>query len=228
MAKTKTDDERRFYLQLASKENYSARELERQLDSCYYERLAPSDGKAPSGFDSAELANRNNLIRDSYMLEFLNLQNPYKEYDMKRAILENMKNFILEFGRDFVFMGEEYPVQVGKHDFYIDLLFYHRGLQCLVAFELKIDEFKAEYIRKMGLYLEALNRDAKKPNENPSAGIILCKGKDKDVVEYTMSQSLSQTKIAEYHTQLINKSILQKKLDELHDITEDSISSDLK
>ena len=116
-----------------------------------------------------------------------------------------MKDFILEIGKDFTYVGEEYRVQVGNEDFYIDLLFYNRALSCLVAFELKIDKFKPEYISKMDFYLEALDRDVKKPHENPSVGMILCKNADTDVVEYSLSRSLSQAMIAEYKTKLIDK-----------------------
>lgn len=221
MSKTKTDEEKVFYLKLASKEKYKARELERQIDSGYYERLLLSDGKAPSAIDRTETTG---MIRDMYMLEFLNLPEPYKEYDLQQAILKNMKKFLLEFGRDFIFMGEEYHLQVGKHDYFVDLLFYHRELQCLVAIDLKIDDFKPEYLGKMEFYLEALDRDIKKPHENPSVGIILCKSKDEDVVEYALSRNMSSTMISEYRTKLISKEILQKKLEELYDAVEDQNS----
>lgn len=222
--KTKTPEERRFYLELAVKEQYSARELERQLDSCYYERLKLSDGNAPSGLP-ARIKDAG-IIRDNYMLEFLNLPESYLERDLQKAILDNLKQFILEFGCDFIFMGEEYHVQVGNHDFYIDLLFYHRGLQCLVAFELKIDEFKPEYLGKMNFYLEALDRDVKKPNENPSVGIILCKDKDNKVVEYAMNKDLSATLVAKYETELIDKNVLQAKLDELYALAEEDVEDE--
>ncbi len=222
MSKTKTDEERAFYLKLASKEKYKARELERQIDSGYYERLLLSDGKAPSGIDHTE---NTGMIRDLYMLEFLNLPEPYKEFDLKQAILKNMKQFLLEFGRDFIFMGEEYHLQVGKNDYFVDLLFYHRELQCLVAIDLKIDDFKPEYLGKMEFYLEALDRDIRKPHENPSVGIILCKSKDEDVVEYALSRNMSSTMISEYRTKLISKEILQKKLEELYDAADESQNS---
>ena len=122
----------------------------------------------------------------------------YKEYDLKKAILKNMKKFLLEFGREFIFIDEEYHVQVGNNDYYVDLLFYHRELQCLVVINLKIDDFKPEYMGKMDFYLEALDRDIKKPHENPSVGMIFCENVDTDVVEYSLSRSLSQTMIAEY------------------------------
>ena len=139
----------------------------------------------------------------------------YSEMDLQKAIVQNLKNFILEFGKDFSFLGKEYRVQVGGNDYYIDLLFYHRELKCLVAIELKIDDFKPEYIGKMNFYLEALDRDVRKKDENPSVGLILCKSKDDEVVEYTLSRNLSPTKIAEYQTKLIDKDILKGKLHEL-------------
>jgi len=116
---------------------------------------------------------------------------------------------------DFLFIGEEYRLQVGNSDFFLDLLFYHRGLQCLIAFELKADTFKPEHLGQLNFYLEALDRDVKKPNENPSIGILLCKGKDREVVEYALNRSLSTTLVSEYKTQLPNKKLLQKKLHEL-------------
>lgn len=218
MSKTKSDEEKLFYLKLASKERYKARELERQIDSGYYERLMLSDGKAPS---AVSLAAKTGTIRDMYMLEFLELPEPYKEYDLQKAILDNMKKFLLEFGRDFIFMGEEYRLQVGKNDYFADLLFFHRELQCLVAIDLKITDFKPEYLGKMEFYLEALDRDVKKPKENPSVGIILCKSKDEDVVEYALSRNMTSTMVSEYKTKLISKEILQKKLEELADSVEE-------
>ena len=220
--KTKSDAERLFYLKLASREKYKAKELERQIDSGYYERLMLSDGKAPSAISQAAPAN---IIRDMYMLEFLDLPEPYREYDLKKAILKNMKKFLLEIGRDFIFMGEEYHLQVGKNDYYTDLIFFHRELQCLVAIELKIDDFKPEYLGKMQFYLEALDRDVKKPHENPSVGIILCKSKDEDVVEYALSRNMSPTMISEYRTKLISKEILQKKLEELTEMVDEDKNS---
>lgn len=218
VSKTKSYEEKEFYLKLAAKEKYKARELERQIDSGYYERALLSNGKAPSGIQKK---NMRGVFRDMYMLEFLTLPEPYREYDLQKAILKNMKKFLLEFGRDFLFIDEEYHVQVGNNDYYVDLLFYHRELQCLVAIDLKIDDFKPEYLGKMDFYLEALDRDVKKSHENPSVGIILCKNADTDVVEYALSRSLSQAMIAEYKTKLIDKKVLQKKLDELYSIAEE-------
>lgn len=158
---------------------------------------------------------RENPFLDSYVIEFLDLPSNFKEPDLRRCLIKNMKDFILEVGRDFTFIDEEFRVQVGGEDYKIDLLFFHRGLQCLVAFELKIGKFKPEYISKMDFYLEALDRWKKKENENPSVGMILCASKDDEVVEYAMSRTLSPMMVAEYQLQLPDKSMLQKKLQEL-------------
>ena len=155
MSKAKTVEEREFYVKLCIKEAYSSRELERQINSGYYERYLLSNEKIVP--ESVKQWDKNPFL-DSYIIEFLNLPEHFKETDLRKSIIENMKNFILEVGRDFTFVDEEYRVQVGGEDFYIDLLFFHRGLQCLVAFELKLGKFKPEYISKMDFYLEALDR----------------------------------------------------------------------
>lgn len=157
---------------------------------------------------------------DSYIIEFLDLPQNYKEADFRKSLIQNMRAFILEVGKDFTFIDEEYKVQVGGEDYRIDLLFFHRGLQCLVAFELKIGKFKPEYISKMDFYLEALDRQKRKENENPSVGMILCASKDDEVVEYAMSRTMSPMLVSEYQLQLPDKNILQKKLQELVSITE--------
>lgn len=212
---TKTIEEKEFYISLCVKEKYSKRELERQLDSGYYYRYMLSAQTQPP---MLKLHNQPSRFMDSYVLEFLDLPDKFSENDLKRAIVENLKDFILEIGKDFTFIGEEYRVQVGNSDFYIDLLFYHRGLSCLVAFELKIGKFQPEYIGKMNFYLEALDRDHRKPNENPSIGVILCTSKEDDVVEYAMSRSLSPTMVSEYALKLIDKKLLEQKLREFKEL----------
>lgn len=212
MSKAKTMEERHFYISLCIKEAYSSRELERQIDSGYYERYMLSKEKLlPEQIKGL----KENPFLDSYVIEFLDLPKNFKEADLRKGLIQNMKEFILEVGKDFTFIDEEYRVQVGGEDFRIDLLFFHRGLQCLVAFELKIGKFKPEYISKMDFYLEALDRQKKKENENPSVGMILCASKDDEVVEYAMSRTLSPMMVAEYKLQLPDKAVLQKKLQEL-------------
>ena len=215
MSKSKTKEERDFYVALAAKEHYSSRELERQLDSAYYERYMLSSGKQP-----LELVPQNvrNSILDTYVLEFLDLPEQYSERNFRKAIIENLKQFILEFGKDFTFIGEEYRVQVGGQDFFIDLLFYNRALSCLVPIELKIGKFKPEHIGQINFYLEALDRDVKKPNENPSVGLILCASKDDAVVEYALSRSMSPTLVSDYTLCLPDKKILKDKLQELAEL----------
>ena len=217
ISKAKTEEERHFYLMLCMRENYTARELQRQIDSAYYERYMLSKDKI-----SPEIVkgNTNTPFLDTYVLDFLSLPQNYKERDLKRAILSNLKDFILEVGKDFTFVDEEYKVEVGNRDFFIDLLFYHRGLCCLVAFELKIGQFEPEYISKMDFYLEALDRQSRKKNENPSVGVILCASKDDEVVEYALSRSLSPTMVSDYTLQLPDKKILRRKLRELSEIAE--------
>ena len=213
MSACKSMEERIFYMNMCIKEKYSARELARQIDSGYYERYMLSQKPLTPAIDESKQAT-GNIFLDNYVLDFLNLPAEVSEHDLQKSIIQNLKDFILEIGRDFTFIGEEYRVQVGNHDYYIDLLFYHRGLSCLVAFELKIGEFKPEYVGKINLYLEALDREVKKKNENPSVGVILCASKDDEVVEFALSRSLSPTMVSEYNLKLIDKKLLQRKLKE--------------
>jgi predicted nuclease of restriction endonuclease-like (RecB) superfamily len=215
-SRCKTIEEMEFYLKIVKQENYSKRELDRQISASFFERTMIGNSKlSPAVRESNK--NLSNAFKDSYVFEFLNLPDPHSESDLQRGLVRQMKNFILELGKDFLFIGEEYKLQVGNSDFYIDLLFYHRGLQCLVAFELKADKFKPDHLGQLNFYLEALDRDVKKPNENPSIGVLLCKDKDSEVVEYALSRSLSPTMVSEYKTQLPDKKLLIQKLHELFD-----------
>lgn len=213
MSACKSMDERIFYMNMCIKERLSKRELERQIDSGYYERYMLSQKPLTPAIEESRRAT-GNVFLDNYVLDFLDVPKTVSECDLQKSIIRNLKDFILEIGKDFTFIGEEYRVQVGKHDYYIDLLFYHRGLSCLVAFELKFGEFKPEYVGKINLYLEALDREVKKENENPSVGVILCASKDDEVVEFALSRSLSPTMVSEYNLKLIDKKLLQKKLKE--------------
>ena len=220
LSSTNTIEEKEFYMRLCIKHNYSYRELNRQISSGYYERYFLSNGFALESLTPAvdEDDIPKTKILDNYSLEFLDLPNAYSEKDLRKSIVSNLKDFILEIGNDFSFIGEEYRIQVGMHDFFIDLLFYNRTYSCLVAFELKIGEFKPEYISKMSFYLEALNRQEKKNNENQSVGIILCTSKDKTVVEYSIAQNNSNITISTYETKLINKKLLENKIKEIREI----------
>ena len=207
--------ERHFYIKKAIEEKWTYRELDRQLESAYFQRVLLSENKAIPANMPKDNANQ---FLDTYILEFLNLPNGYTENDLQNALIENMKNFLLEIGRDFTFIGKEIKVQVGGSDFFLDLLFFHRGLQCLVAFELKRGKFKPEYISKMDFYLEALDRDYKKTNENPSVGIILCASADEQIVEYAMSRSISPTMVSKYKLELPDKKLLEKHLNEIANV----------
>ena len=219
MSGSKTADERHFYMALCAKEHYSKRELERQIGTSYYERSMISAKKPMPESVSHDVRES---ILDTYVLEFLDLPEQFSEKNLRKAIIENLKQFILEFGRDFTFIGEEYRVQVGNTDFFIDLLFYNRALSCLVPIELKIGKFKPEHIGQINFYLEALDRDVKKPNENPSVGVILCASKDDAVVEYALSRSMSPTLVADYRLCLPDKTLLQNKLRELTELALES------
>lgn len=225
---TKTTEEKEFYIKMCIKNNYTKRELDRQIGSGYYQRYMLSDGKANQSIAKIEGEEDypNTRILDTYSLEFLDLPSEYCERDLKKAIISNMKDFILEIGKDFTYVGEEYRVQVGNEDFYIDLLFYNRALSCLVAFELKIDKFRPEFISKMDFYLEALDKQERKVNENPSVGVILCASKDEKVVEYAMSRSLSPTMVSDYTLKLIDKKLLENKLKEISEIVDENNSQD--
>lgn len=211
MSGSKSDEEREFYMRLAIKERYSKRQLERQMDSGYYERYMLSKSKLlPEPLQSQQ-----NPFLDQYVVEFLDLPDVFHENDFRKALVKGMRDFVLELGKDFTFVGEEYPIQVGGEDYRIDLLFFHRSLHCLVAMELKVGKFKPEYVSKMDFYLEGLDRQIRKPDENPSVGLLLCASKNDEVVEYAMSRTLSPMMVAQYQLQLPDKDILRKKLKEL-------------
>ncbi|MCR4919163.1 MAG: PDDEXK nuclease domain-containing protein [Prevotella sp.] len=228
MSRSKSADERLFYLQLCIHNRLSTRQLDRQIDSALYERNVVGTPKlSPVMREIAPQAEQ--IFRDQYVLEFIGGKDYEHEHEntMKKALIARMKDFVLEFGKDFLFIDEEYRLQVGNSDFRIDLLFYHRELQCLVAFELKMEKFKPEHLGQLNFYLEALDRDVKKPKENPSIGILLCKDKDDAVVEYALSRSLSPTMVAEYQLCLPDKALLQKKLHEIQESLSESEDSNI-
>ncbi|GAA4208361.1 PDDEXK nuclease domain-containing protein [Pedobacter jeongneungensis] len=212
--KTKTIEEKLFYIHNSIKEKLSVRELERQLNSATFERTMLG-----SKFNLAMTKQLpKGIFKDPYVFEFLALPEIHSENDLQQALIKNLQNFILEMGKGFTYMGSEYRLQVGNKDYYTDLLFYHRDLQCMVLFELKIEEFQPEFLGKLNFYLEALDRDVKRPHENPSIGVLLCKGKDVEVVEYALARNLSPALIADYETKLIDKKLLVEKLHQLSEI----------
>lgn len=221
LSKTKSAEEKFFYLLLCVKERWSMRELRRQLNSGYFERSMLSNKKVSTSLSQLP----ENLFKDPYIFEFLDIPDTHSESDLEKALILNLQKFILEIGKGFAYMGSQYRLQVGNKDYFTDLLFYHRDLQCLVLFELKIQEFEPEFLGKLNFYLEALDRDVKRPFEKPSIGILLCKGKDTEVVEYALARNTSPAIIADYETKLIPKALLAQKLHQLaeqlsRDITE--------
>jgi predicted nuclease of restriction endonuclease-like (RecB) superfamily len=215
LTQAKRPEEREFYLRMAAKNHWDVREVARQLDGALFEKVLfnpPKVSKALRELDDLS----NDHFKDVYLFDFLDLPTNHSETDLHRSLLANLGRFLTELGRDFCFVGSEYPVQVGGRDFALDLLFFHRGLNCLVAIELKVSRFEPEYLGKLEFYLEALDRDHRKAHENPAIGVLLCASKDSEVVEYALSRTLSPALIAEYQTQLPDKKLLAAKLHEFY------------
>jgi predicted nuclease of restriction endonuclease-like (RecB) superfamily len=215
LGQAKRAEEREFYVLAAIREGWVTRELERQIRTGAALRAQPPTKKVSSAMTQIHPTALDDF-KNEYSLEFLGLPADHSEADLHGALLRNMGRFITELGRDFCFVGSEYPVQVGHQDFAIDLVFFHRGLSCLVAFELKVRKFEPEDIGKLSFYVEALDRDVKKPHERPSIGVLLCATKDDEVVEYALARTASPTLVAEYQTMLPSKAMLQRKLHELY------------
>jgi predicted nuclease of restriction endonuclease-like (RecB) superfamily len=213
LGQNKRPEEREFYLRLAVKAKWSSRELARQIKTATFERTVLSDKKL-AALPRLLPQDATGVFKDSYLLDFLDLPQRHSEADLQISLLRNLRKFLMELGDGFAFVGEKVRVQVGNQDFELDLLFYHRDLQCLVAFELKAVRFEPEHLGKLAFYLEALDRDRKRPHENPSIGVLLCRSKNDEVVEYAMSRHLSPALVAQYETKMIPKAVLQQKLHE--------------
>ncbi|MBC8523851.1 MAG: DUF1016 family protein [Chlorobium phaeobacteroides] len=225
MAKTRRHDEREFYLKMAIQQRWSVREVARQIDNALFERAVLNPPKLSTAlrelYPEAET-----LFRDAYIVEFLELPDGFHERDLHQGLLRNLQRFLCEVGRDFCFIGSEVPLQVGGRDFAVDMLFFHRELNCLIAIELKIGEFQPEHLGKLEFYLEALDRDVRKPHEGPSIGLLLCASKDSEVVEYALGRSLSPALVAEYQTRLPDRHLLQAKLHEFYALSQAGLSDD--
>lgn len=215
LSQSKLPEEREFYLRMVIQEKWSKRALERQFKAGLFERSVLSSAKVTPVVSQTHPGVMD-VFRDACMVEFLDLPGAHAESDLHQGLLARLKDFLIELGRDFCFAGSEFPIQVGGRDFALDLLFFHRGLNCLVAIELKVGRFEPEYLGKLGFYLEALDRDERKSHENPAIGVLLCANKDDEVVEYALHRSLSPALIAEYQTRLPDKALLQAKLHEFY------------
>jgi predicted nuclease of restriction endonuclease-like (RecB) superfamily len=224
MGRCKRSEEREFYLRLAARERWPLRELERQLAGALFERvvLSPTRLSPPLAESHPDASS---IFKDIYLVEFTDLPSRHSEADLQGALVEQLRQFLLELGRDFCFIGSQYPMQVGGRDFALDLLFFNRALNALVAFELKVVEFEPEHLGKFQFYLEALDRDVKKPHERPSIGVLLCATKNNEVVEYALSRSLSPALVAEYQARLPDKKLLQAKLHEFYALAEQKVAT---
>ena len=221
LGQCKTLEEKEFYLLSSIRANWSKCELQNQIHRSSFERTVLADLKLAPPVRVLD-PDVTGTFKDSYLLDFLNLPEPHLEADLQAALLQNLRKFLLELGDGFAFVGEKVRIQVGNRDFEIDLLFFHRDLQCLVAFELKTGQFEPSHLGQLSFYLEALDRDRKRPHENPSIGVLLCRRKDDEVVEYALSRHLSPALVAEYETKMIPKQLLQQKLHEWREILEAS------
>lgn len=220
LAKSKRPEEREFYLRLASTQKWSSRELERQFAGALFERVVLSPTKLSTPLTVLH-PDAVAVFKDSYLVEFLDLPPGHSEEDLQQGLVQQLKQFLIELGRDFCYVGSQYPVQVGGRDFALDLLFFNRSLNCLVAFELKVVEFEPEHLGKLQFYLEALDRDVKKAHEQPSIGVLLCATKNHEVVEYALSRAMSPALVAEYQTQMPDKKLLQAKLHEFYELAQE-------
>ena len=215
LSQTKHVEEREFYILAAIQQRWTKRELERQIRSGAAVRAGLRSNTVSSALTQIHPAAEDQL-KDAYVLEFLGLPNGHSEADLHGSLLQHLGRFLTELGQDFCFVGSEYPVQVGNQDFAIDLLLFFRGLSCLVAFELKVHEFRPEDLGKLSFYVEALDRDVKKPHERPSIGVLLCATKHDEVVEYALARTTSPPLVAEYQTVLPSRELLRRKLHELY------------
>lgn len=215
LSKTTELEERLFYILETTKNFWSFRVLQKHL----IDNLFQQKGKLPNNFKNTLTEKISNkavrMFKDEYLWEFIDAEDEDNEPEVEREIVMNIKKFMMSLGGDFAFMGNQYRVIVDERELFIDLLFYHRKLQCLVAFELKTTEFKAEHVGKMNLYLSALDEYVKQPFENPSIGIILCKSKSNKFVEFAFRDFNKPMGVATYKT---NKEIPNKYKNALPDI----------
>lgn len=213
LCRCKRYEQRLFYILYAHKEILGKREMQRCIDNDTFSNLLGNKSNMSKGL-LEQYPDAPIMFKDTVFLDFLGLPKKYNESKLKNGLIEHMKQFILELGKDFIFMDQEYPLTVGASTYKADLLFFHRGLQALVAVELKKTKFHPRDLGQLEFYLEALDRDVKRSNENPSIGIILCPDVDKVVVEYAMSRSMSPTMVAEYKRILIPQEKMQQQLRE--------------
>lgn len=214
----KTERARAFYEQEALQGGWTVRQLERQINSQFYERTALSRNKAAMlAKGSTALPSDRVLpeaeIKDPFVLEFLDLKDEYSESDLEEALIQRMADFLLELGRDFCFVGRQRRLRVGNEWFRIDLLFFHRRLRCLVMIDLKIGKFTPADVGQMHLYLNYAREHWVHPGENPPVGLILCSEKDEALAKYALDGLPSKVMAAEYRTALPGEESLAREID---------------
>jgi predicted nuclease of restriction endonuclease-like (RecB) superfamily len=222
LGRAKHPEERTFYLQTAVRERWTKRELERQMNAMLFDRVVQDPPKAAAALRAAH-PEVEQVFRDRYLVDFLDLPERHDEADLHCGLVAHMKEFLLELGRDFCFVGERYRLQVGTRDYFVDLVFFHRALQALVAFELKATGFEPAHIGQLQFYLEALDRDVKHPHEKPSIGVLLCASKDEQVVEYALARTTAPALVAEYARHLPDRRLLERKMVEFAELTADEV-----
>ncbi|MDP1996135.1 MAG: PDDEXK nuclease domain-containing protein, partial [Gallionella sp.] len=208
---------RDFYIEICRIERWRVRQLQERINSLLFERTAIS--KKPEETIRQDLAQLHNqgqqsadlTFRDPYVLDFLGLSDSYSEKDLETAILAELQRFIIELGSDFAFMARQKRITIDNRDYYIDLLFYHRRLRCLVAIDLKVGEFEAAHKGQMELYLRYLEKHEQMESEATPIGLILCTGKNKEHVELLQLEQ-SNIRVADYLTLLPSREVLQAKL----------------
>lgn len=198
LEKCKNEHERFYYINMTKKFQWSKTLLINAIDNNHYENTLLSQTNFSKTLEIEIAQNADLIIKDEYTFDFLNLSEPYTEAQLEQAILSNIRNFLIELGGDFSFIGNQFPIKYDDKIFEIDLLLFHRELQCLVAIDLKIDEFKPEMAGKMNFYLSTLNKLVKKKHENPSIGIIICKSKNRTTVEFALQDINKPIGIATY------------------------------
>ena len=198
LEKCKDDLQREFYIQMAKRYGWTKRILANFIEAQTYEKYLLNQTNFDLTLPKERRAQAKLAVKDEYTFDFAELSPEYSEHELEMQLVNNIRAFLIEMGGDFTFVGNQYHLTVGNRDLYIDLLLFHRRLRSLVAIELKIGEFEAEYAGKMQLYLTALDEQIKLPEENPSIGIIICKSKDKTYVEYALKQSNVPIGVATY------------------------------
>ncbi len=207
----KTDEQRLFYMLYAGRERLEYKELGRAIKTDAMSAILGSRD-VQSRMLQTQYPQAPLLFKDRVSLDMLGLPLNYKETKLRKSIIDHMKDFILELGKDFLFIDEEHRLTVGGKTFKIDLLFYHRLLQCMVAIELKTTEFQPKDLGQLEFYLEALDQEERRSNENPSIGILLCKEANMEVVRFALNRSMSPTMVAQYKEQLQVGGVIQRSL----------------